>query len=124
MSLKALKRHLLPLMPYLQTEDVTEICINRPQEIFVEKNGLFERHEVTELDYDFLYSLSALVAEANDVSFPAAMVAGTLLNGERVQFVLPPACETGKVVCSIRKQRIRSLTLDDYEAQGAFDSVA
>ena len=31
MSIKALERHLLPLMPYIKTDGVTEICINQPR---------------------------------------------------------------------------------------------
>lgn len=123
MSLKALERHLLPLMPYLEAEGVTEICINRPQEIFVEADGKFIRHELDELDYIFLHSLAALVAEANHILFPATMVAGKLPTGERAQFVLPPACEVGKVVCSIRRHQRRDITLSDYERNGAFDKL-
>lgn len=123
MSMKALERHLLPLMPYLQTDGVTEICINRPQEVFVEVDGQFMRQEVKELEYDFLYSLAALVAEANHVSFPAVMVSGKLPSGERVQFVLPPTCEVGKVVCSIRRHQRQDITLSDYQRNGAFDDL-
>lgn len=113
----------MPLMPYLQTNGVTEICINRTQEIFVEADGKFTRYEIDELDNEFLYSMAALVAEASHAIFPAAMVSGRLPGGERIQFVLPPACEKGKVVCSIRKQKIHDLCLDDYERNGAFDDV-
>lgn len=123
MSIKALERHLQPLMPYLEADGVTEICINRPQEIFVEKDGRFNRYEVNELEYGFLYSLAALVAESSYTTFPAAKVSGRLPDGERIQFVLPPACEKGNVVCSIRKQKIHDLCLDDYEKSGAFEDV-
>ena len=62
MSIKALERHLIPLMPFLKTNGVTEICINRPEEVFVEKNGVFTRHSVDELEYSFLESLASLIA--------------------------------------------------------------
>ena len=122
MSMKALERHLQPLMPYLLTDGVTEICINRPGELFVEKSGQFYRHEVPELEYRFLESLTGLVAEFNSKDFPTPLVSGSLPMGERVQFVLPPACEKGHIVCSIRRHQRRDLTIDEYEQSGAFVS--
>lgn len=123
MSMKALERHLAPLMPYLKQDGVTEICINRPREIFVECRGAFSRHEVDELEYSFLEAVAALVAEFNNKDFPASIVSGSLLNGERIQLVLPPAAETGKIVCSIRRHQGRDMSLDDLVRNGAFDSV-
>ena len=123
MSMKALERHLAPLMPYLKQDGVTEICINRPGEIFVECSSVFSRHEVDELEYPFLEAVAALVAEFNNKDFPASLVSGSLLNGERIQFVLPPAAEAGKVICSIRRHQRRDMSLDDLVQSGAFDNV-
>lgn len=120
MSIKALERHLQPLMPFLEADGVTEICINQPGELFVEKGGKFSRHEVPELEYGFLEALTALVAEFNSKDFPASLVSGSLLNGERIQCVLPPATETNKIVCSIRRHQRREMTLDDYDQNGTF----
>ena len=123
MSLKALERHLEPLQPFLEMDEVTEICINQPGELFVERGGMFERREVDELEYDFLSAFAGLVAELNSKDYPAPLIEGSLLNGERVQFVLPPACEAGKVICSIRRHRMKQMKLADYEAKGAFASL-
>lgn len=123
MSMKALERHLEPLMPYLTQDGVTEVCINRPSELFVERNGQFTRHEVPELEYSFLEAIAALVAEFNNKDFPAPIVSGSLLNGERAQFVLPPAAEVGKIVCSIRRYQKRELSLDDLVSGGVFESI-
>lgn len=123
MSMKALERHLAPLMPYLEKDGVTEICINRPCEIFVECNGAFSRHEVDDLEFSFLEVVAALVAEFNNKEFPAPIVSGSLLNGERIQLVLPPAAEAGKIVCSIRRHQRRDMTLNEYQVNGAFDDL-
>lgn len=119
--MKALERHLAPLMPYLKQDGVTEICINRPGEIFVECGGVFSRHEIDELEYPFLEAVAALVAEFNSKDFPASIVSGSLLNGERIQLVLPPAAEAGKIVCSIRRHQRRDMSLDELERNGTFD---
>ena len=51
MSTKALERHLLPLLPFLTMDGVTEICLNQSQELFVEKYGRFIRYNIPELEY-------------------------------------------------------------------------
>jgi type IV secretion system protein VirB11 len=124
MSMKALERHLAPLMPYLKQDGVTEICINRPGEVFVECGGVFSRHEIDELEFSFLEAIAALVAEFNNKEFPVPIVSGSLLHGERIQLVLPPAAEAGMIVCSIRRHQRRDMTLDDLVRDGAFDDVA
>lgn len=123
MSVIALERHLKPLLPFLRTDGVTEVCINTPGEIYVEKQGSFIRQEVDSLAYDFLESLVALIAEYNNKEFPAPLLAGSLPTGERIQFVMNPACENGKLICSIRRQQIRDLSLQDYAERHAFQAV-
>lgn len=123
MSIKALERHLLPLKTFLETDGVTEICINRPKELFVEKHNIFTHHEVPELEQSFLASLAVLIAEFNDEDFPAPLLSGSLPGGERIQFVMNPACENDSLICSIRRHQMRDLSLDDYNEQGAFDEL-
>ena len=49
MSTKALERHLEPLKPLLEKDGVTEICINHPGGVFVERTGRFEYEKIDEL---------------------------------------------------------------------------
>jgi type IV secretion system protein VirB11 len=123
MSIEALNHHLAPLKPFLEMDGVTEICINKPVEIFVERRGQFQSYDVAELDYSLLETLAALVAEFNDQTFPAPFISGRLPTRERIQFVMNPACERQKIICSIRRQQMREMTLHDYEASGAFDHL-
>lgn len=123
MSIKALERHLEPLMPFINADGVTEICINKPQELFVEMAGQFTRHAVPELEHGFLESLAALVAEFNNKDFPAPLLSGSLPTGERIQFVMSPACEKQGFVCSIRRQQLRDMALVNYEENGAFTEL-
>lgn len=124
MSIKALERHLAPLTPFLNMDGVTEICINQPKEIYVEKRGRFCRYVVDELECDFLDTFASLVAEFNNKDFPSPLLSGSLPTGERIQFVMNPACENGKLVCSIRRQQMRDMSLDDYGSAGAFTEMA
>jgi len=122
-SIKALETHLEPLKQFLDTPSVTEICINKLQEVYVEKNSKFTRHKVEALSLGFLEALAALVAEFNSKDFPAPLISGQLPNGERIQFVMNPACEQDVIVCSIRRHQMKDMTLDDYVKSGAFDEV-
>jgi type IV secretion system protein VirB11 len=75
------------------------------------------------LEYAFLETLAGLIAEYNHKDFPAPLLSGTLPNGERIQFVMNPGCESQKIICSIRRQQMRELALDDYAGMGAFDEL-
>lgn len=123
MSIKALERHLAPLLTFIQADGVTEICINQPEEVFVERAGKFSQHPMPELEYGFLETLAALIAEFNNKDFPTPLLSGSLPTGERVQFVMNPACENEKLVCAIRRQQMRDMSLDDYRERGSFDSL-
>ena len=123
MSIKALESYLQPLMPFLQMDGVTEICINKPKEVYVEKDGRFTRYVVELLSCSFLKALAVLVAEYNQKDFPLPLLSGSLPTGERIQFVMNPACEADRVVCSIRRHQMRDMTLDHYHEAGAFDDV-
>ncbi len=125
MSIKALENHLKPLKPFLEKVGITEICINRPQELFVEHNSKFTCFKVDELEYSHLETLAELVAEFNQqhISPEKPLLSATLLKGERAQFVISPATEKRKVVCSIRRHHMRDMTLEDYVGAGAFTDV-
>lgn len=123
MSIKALERHLQPLMPFLSEDGVTEVCINHPKEVYVEQQGQFIRQQVDQLDRYFLEALAGLIAEYNNKDFPSPLLSGSLPSGERVQWVMEPACEQGNLVCAIRRPQIQHKSLQDYQDRGAFDEV-
>jgi len=125
MSVKALETHLKPLIPFLKLKGVTEICINRPGEVYVEKNSNFNRHDVPALEHAHLETLAELIAEFNQqvISPEKPLLSASLPSGERTQFVLSPACEKGHVICSIRLHQMKDMTLSDYATAGAFDEL-
>ena len=124
MSTKALEKHLEPLKPFLLEKGITEICINQPQVLFVEKNGVFTRHEVEILKFSFLEALANLIAEFNHKPFPCPLLSDYLPTGERIQCIMPPACEKDKIIYSIRCHSRRTMRLQDYQKAGVFDDYA
>lgn len=119
-------RYLLePVCPYLADPDVTEICVNKPGQVYIEKNGSWEMHEVESLTYDKLNGLGVAVARysSNDFGETVPVLSAVLPGGERVQFVRPPACTAGTISVTIRKPSHQVRSLDDYIESGFFDHV-
>ena len=125
MSIAALETYLGPIEEILNREGISEISINRPGEVWVESKGDMTRVGVPEFNLDHLMSLGRLVAQSTsqEVSEEKPLLSATLPDGYRVQIVFPPACESGTIAISIRKQNTMSLSLDDYEKMGAFENT-
>ena len=125
-SVAALDSYLLPLKQILDQDNVSEVSVNRPNEVWVEINGDMVRHKIDAFDAEHLKSLARLIAQSTEqrVSEEEPLLSATLPDGYRVQVVFPPACEVGCVVMSIRKQSSFKWSLDDYEKMGAFSNAA
>lgn len=120
--------HLSPLYPFLYGEnsgEITEIAINRPCEVWVEKSGEWIRLEVPEMTYD--KCLAAGIAAAkfsnNDFSDVMPILSTVLPNKERAQFVMPPACEENTISLTIRKPSKGIIPLQAYHDNGFFNRV-
>lgn len=125
MSTAALETYLAPLKSLLDREGVSEVSINRPGEVWMEIKGEMHHESIPELNFNHLKALGKLVAQSTQqfVSEDQPLLSATLPEGYRIQIVFPPACESGSVAMSIRKQYIMNLDLDAYEALGAFQNT-
>ena len=115
---------LAPLAPFLARDDVTDLLINRPGEVWLETSGVTERHDVPDLNDAAMWRLARQVAAAADqgISREHPLLAATLPDGARVQICAPPATR-GHVIAAIRKHNVPDLCLADYGAAGAFARV-
>lgn len=126
MSIAALDSYLLPLKEIMDREGVSEISINRPNEVWVECKGDTFREELPTFDVNHLKSLARLVAQSTEqrLSEEEPLLSATLPNGFRIQIVFPPACEPGSVIISIRKPSSIKWSLEDYDKMGMFASAS
>ncbi|MBA4697719.1 MAG: P-type DNA transfer ATPase VirB11 [Legionella sp.] len=117
---RALAVYLEPLNDYLADPTISEICMNRPGELFIEKGGSFERVESPLLTKDHLIALANLIAEYNQkiLSPQKPLLSGSLPTGERCQFILPPACDPHQLIVAIRKPSRGALDLTDWFNDG------
>lgn len=121
----ALNHYLVPLQPFFDDAEVTEICINRPGEVFTESRAGWKQYEVKELTMPYCEQLARLMATFSNqqVGEKDSILSVTLPGGQRCQVVVPPAVLPGTVSFTIRKPSSVDITLEMYEESGAFEQV-
>jgi type IV secretion system protein VirB11 len=121
----ALNHFLLPLKAYFDDPAVTEICINKPGEVWTETRDGWTCYEAKDLTFAFCEQLTRLMATFSDqhVGEKNSILSVTLPHGERCQVVVPPAALPGTVSFTIRKPSSVDISLEMYEESGAFASV-
>ena len=114
---------LAPLHDFLQDGQVSEILINKPEEVFIERDGIMLRFDIPVLTSQYLRRLFTLIANENKQSLSAAcpLLSGNLFDGSRVQLVIPSAAQYETL--SIRKFTLKNRSLDDYSKQGFFSKA-
>jgi len=121
-----LRSFLQPLEPWLARDEITEIMINRPEEIWIERQGApqMQRVDLPGLTSIALSRLAAQVARANHqgVNRERPLLSGRLPGGERIQIIAPPATREHLAI-AIRKHVQVDLDLEDYASAGAFGAV-
>lgn len=122
-----LEAYLAPLAPWLAEPTVTDLYVNRPGELWVERlGGGVQRLDVPALDETNLWRLARQVASLSHqgVSREHPLLSAVLPDGARVQVVASPATRGGMAM-AIRKHVVADLSLADYARAGAFsDAVA
>lgn len=116
---------LAPLAPFLGRDDVTDIFVNRPGEVWTESlAGVIERHEVATLSRTTIERLVRQIAAFSHqgVNREHPLLAATLPDGSRVQVAMPPATR-GEIAIAIRRHVSAGLTLGDYETAGMFAGI-
>ena len=111
----ALDLTLRALRPLLSSPDVTELCINRPREIFIETPAGWHREELPFADFDWCRRLAKLMANITGqrVDESSPLLSASLPTGERVQVVLPPATTRGCVAITIRRPAAQVWSIEE-----------
>ncbi|WP_329743310.1 P-type DNA transfer ATPase VirB11 [Dyella sp. A6] len=117
----------LGVREFMTSPDVTEICINRPGELYLETRSGWTRVDVPDLTFERArHFCTAVVNESNTgqrITDADPVVSLTFPTGQRAQFVIPPACEAGNVSITIRLPSRHTRTLAQYETDGFFDQI-
>ena len=108
-----------PLEPLLRDETVTEIMVNGPRQVYVERNGRLELTNVVFQNDDHVMRIIdriiSPIGRRIDESSP--MVDARLTDGSRVNAIIPPLSLIGPVV-TVRKFSASPFTVDDLTRFG------
>ena len=111
-----------PLEPLLAEAEISEIMVNAPDQIFVERGGRLERAEARFRDADHIRRVAerilAGIGRRIDESSP--MVDARLADGSRVNITIPPSTPASPTV-TIRKFRTDRYRIDDLVEAGSLD---
>lgn len=121
----ALGHFLAPIGRYLQDPTVTEVMINGPEEVWIERAGVLERTPATFGGADRLHAAVVAVAQfsGRTVRAEEPRFDARLPEGHRVHVVLPPLARNGTSV-TIRKHSRHHLTLGQLVDAGTLTERA
>jgi pilus assembly protein CpaF len=106
-----------PIAGLLRLTDITEILINGPRQVFVERRGQLHPTDVTFRDEDHLIQVirRMISRTGRRLDKKSPMVDARLSDGSRLNAVLNPPALNGPLV-SIRRFGVRPLTIEDLLA--------
>lgn len=109
---QTLLQFLEPIRPYLEDDRVSEVMINGPEIIFVEKGGRIERTQARFSSHEALLAAIRNIAQyvGRSVDEARPILEARLADGSRVEAILPPVAPDGPHV-AIRKFFREALTI-------------
>jgi type IV secretion system protein VirB11 len=117
-----LDTYLSALAPWLTRDDVTDLLINQPGEVWIETTGgMLTRIAAPQVTDLVLGRLARQIAAATHqgVNREQPLLSATLPDGGRVQIIAPPATRGGMAI-AIRKHVIADLSVDELAKMGLF----
>ena len=111
-----------PLEPLLRDDSITEIMVNGPKKVFVERMGKLERTDVEFHDDSHVMNIAAriLTPLGRRIDESSPLVDARLEDGSRVNIIVPPLSLKGPAI-TIRKFSRKPLTVDNLIAFGTVD---
>ena len=107
-----------PLEPLLADEKVTDIMVNGPDQVYVERGGRLELADVRFRDNAHVLNVAQRIVSAigRRVDETSPLCDARLADGSRVNVIIPPLAIDGPSI-SIRKFAKQKITMEKMEAQ-------
>ena len=111
-----------PIEPLLKDPSVTEVMVNGPDSIYIERKGRLQKTDVRFRNTEHLMHIidRIVTAVGRRVDESSPMVDARLADGSRVNVIIPPLSLSGPCV-TIRKFSKDVLTVDKMIEFGSFD---
>jgi type IV secretion system protein VirB11 len=112
------------LVALLADPSVTELCLQRPGELHIERASGWARVAASWATLAWARSFARLVATATEqrVNPGSPLLSATLPGGERVQVVLPPATTPDQIALAIRRPSQQTWSLEELATGGLFEA--
>jgi pilus assembly protein CpaF len=117
---QTIRQSLGPVVAFLEDASISEILINGPHEIFIERAGKLEKTAAQFPDEDALRSAVTSIAQSvgRRITDEEPRLDARLPDGSRIAVVIPPCSRKGTVV-SIRKFTNNKISLGEYIKKGS-----
>lgn len=114
------------LRPLLDLDGVTELCINRPGEAFIERRDGWQRESIEFADFEWCSRFAKLVANSTRqrIDEQSPLLSASLPGGERIQIVIPPATTAECVAITIRRPANMVWSIEELSRAGIFSQTA
>src|ERR1700722_17715970 len=115
---------LRPIQHLILDPDISEIMVNGPERIFIEKAGYLQSVPGVKLTHESLIVAVKNIARrlGDDISEAKPILDSRLPDGSRVAAVIPP-CSIHGVALTIRKFNSHHFTLADLVKCGSIDAI-
>lgn len=102
-----------PLEPLLADKDITEVMVNGPNQIYVERGGKLDLTDISFRDHSHLMNICTRIVSwiGRRVDESSPMCDARLKDGSRVNIIIPPLAIDGAAI-SIRKFAEKKITLE------------
>jgi len=113
---------LRPLEPLILDDSVSEIMVNGPSRVFIERAGVLQQvPDVSLTEQSLMVAVKNIARRlGSDISEEKPILDSRLPDGSRVAAVIPP-CSLGGVTLTIRKFTARRFSIEDLIRAGTLD---
>ncbi|WP_338659131.1 P-type DNA transfer ATPase VirB11 [Yersinia intermedia] len=110
---------------YLELDGLTEIAINRPYELHTKINSRWQKHD-SPVTLRQCHAFAKALASWNEdnIDDTSPILSATLGSGERVQIIIPPACERNTVSITLRNPSFEQKTHQSWIDAGFYNRIA
>lgn len=103
-----------PLEPLLKDDSITEIMVNGPSQIYIERNGKIELSDIAFRDNEHVMNIIDRIVSTigRHIDEASPMVDARLKDGSRVNVIIPPLSLKGPII-TIRKFSKKPISIHD-----------
>jgi pilus assembly protein CpaF len=114
-----------PIQPLLNDDTITEVMVNGPHLVYIERNGKLEKTNVVFEDDEHVMRIIDRIVQplGRRIDESSPYVHARLLDGSRVNAIIPPLCLNGPTI-TIRKFFVTPLTVEQLIEMGTITAEA